>query len=235
MLSCSPASSLMYPHAVSCLSLGTLRNLSKLVCLVTGKLENKHFGKDYFSVTVYRSYQALLKLTDTSAKRIATHFPRVQASVILAQISGQKAFSFQLLLMRNFSVAPRLRCCVKTTGVIHKIDAAPAQLSPINLLSWASTLLWQNIFWCHKVILGLAKRKFPRRCKEPEAAPASNRTMSSLSIDPDEGGSIRGLAKEALRIYPMLLTAEQDSDTCSNPVPWGWESSLPSAALPLWW
>lgn len=143
MLSYSPASWLMYPHAVSCLSWGTLRNLSKLVCLVTSKLENKHFGKDYFSVTVHRSYQALLKLTDTSVKRIATYPPHVQASVLLDHSNlSAKGFSFQLQLTRKLSTAPCLRCCVETTEATHKIMQHQHNFPPITLSSWASTLFW---------------------------------------------------------------------------------------------
>lgn len=68
-------------------------------------------------------------------------------------------------------------------------------------LPWDSTLLWRNSFWCHRVILGLVKRKLPRNCKEPEAAPASIQDTPSLSTEPDEAGTIWGLATEVLWVY----------------------------------
>lgn len=127
LLSSYPASWLIYPHAVSCLSWGTLKNLSKLVCLVTDKLQNKRFGKDHFSLTVHRSYQALLKLTDTSVKRIVTHCPRLQASALLSlKPQCKKGFPFcfhwQFLHGSTFKVlcgdywgSSQNRCSTNTT------------------------------------------------------------------------------------------------------------------------
>ena len=145
----------------------------------------------------------------------------------------QKGSCFQLQLTRNLSMAPCLRCCVETTEVTHKIRATPAQRSSHELTVISPHTALKAHFWCHGVILGLAKRKFPRRCKEPEAAPPSIQTKPSLSVDLDKAGGIWGLTTDVLWVYPMLLTAEKASDTCSNPIPWGWEPSLPSVALPI--
>lgn len=127
LLSCSPASWLINPHAVSCLSWGTLRNLSKLVCLVTDKLQNKCFDKDYFSLSVHRSYQAFLKLIDTTVKIMVTHSLSVQASALFSlkpqcKKSFPFCFSWQFLHGSMFKVlcgdywgSSQNRCSTNTT------------------------------------------------------------------------------------------------------------------------
>lgn len=71
-------------------------------------------------------------------------------------------FSFQLLLMRNFSVAPHLRCCVKTTGVIHKIDAAPAQLSPHKLIVMSLYTALTEHFLMSQIYTGTGQKEIPQ-------------------------------------------------------------------------
>lgn len=210
MLPFSPTSWLAFPHVVSCLSWGMLRNLSRRVCLVTSRLANKHFGKDYFSVAVHNSYQALLKLTDPSAKRIATQFLCVCLSPALIQTSEQKGFSHQLLLARDFPAAPPSRCCPDSWSYSQNRQHQH-NFPRLNLLSHASALLWRNIFdvkghWCHW--------DWPRGNSPGDLSIRSLHQLLSKpcpdwALCPDEAESIWGPAKAILWVYPMLLSAKK--------------------------
>lgn len=69
-----------------------IKKLSKLVCLATGKLENKHSGKDYFSLTAHKVTRAFATHRHFCKKNC--HTPHVPPPVILLKTECKKGVSF---------------------------------------------------------------------------------------------------------------------------------------------
>lgn len=206
-----------------------IKKLSKLVCLATSKLENKHSGK-IISLSLYTELPGPSQLTDTSAKRIATHFPHVPPLVILMKSQYKKGFSFSFCWR---GISPWLRfygAVLRLLRFLAKEIQHQHTSPPIKSLSWASTLSEGTSFDVMELYRDWQKWNSPGRCEEPEAAPASIQILPSLSMDPDEAGSQQGLATVILWAHPMLLTERRPATPAAIPSPE--DGSHPCLLLP---
>lgn len=124
-----------------------------------------------------------------------------------SNLSAKRGF-LSAYVAEKFLIAPCLRCWAENTEVTHKIDATQAQLS-LKHCHESPHCSEGTFFGVTELYWDWPKGNSPGIVRNQKLHQASIQATSSLSTEPDEAGTIWGLATEVLWVYVHAFNSRE--------------------------